>query len=412
MGLRDLLRRDSPQVGEIEPKFGQSEPEERHVRVLELSFGSLEAPDTLIDQMTGEGIAPRISRREALQVAAVIRARNLICGTLSTLDLVAKDQRHKRVEWPFFDPHNGFDPEKGGPAMLAQTYEDLLFESVAWWRVISRDGSNMPRHTRRIPPRSVSPRARDWLRSENTISEDIPFALDADIYVDGAFVPSRDIIRFDSPNLPLLIHGAGSIRTLLKLDQTTRQYADSPMPLGAFTPKDDADPPEDEEVEKALTKWEQARKRRVWGYIGAALELEQLQWNPEELQLVEARQNAVLDIARLAGIDPEDLSVSVTSRTYQNSEQRRDDLIDFTLSPYGSAVHGRLSRDDVTPSGITASIDYAKFARADTKTRMETYQLGKNVGAFTTAEIREAEEKPPLENGEEDDGNGDQTDDD
>jgi len=36
------------------------------------------------------------------------------------------------------------------------------------------------------------------------------------------------------------------------------------------------------------------------------------------------------------------------------------------------------------------------FLRADTKTRMDTYKVGLDVGAYTKDEIRELEDRPPL----------------
>jgi len=121
-----------------------------------------------------------------------------------------------------------------------------------------------------------------------------------------------------------------------------------------------------------------------------------LQFNAEQIQLADQRQHAVLEIARAAGIDPEDLGVSTTSRTYQNSEQRRRDLLDFTLTAYMSAVEQRLSMRDVLPRGYEAKVNLDAFLRADTKARMESYQIGKPVGAYTEDEIRELENRPNL----------------
>ena len=161
-------------------------------------------------------------------------------------------------------------------------------------------------------------------------------------------MPDNQIIRFDSPNPPLLVHAARAIRTCLILDMTAAGYSERPVPLGYFTPREGMRPKEDKEtIEGILDSWEEARRRRVWGYVGAALEVKQLQFNAEQIQLAEQRQHAVLEIARAAGVDPEDLGVSTTSRTYQNAEQRRQDLIDFTLAAYMSAVEQRLSMGDV-----------------------------------------------------------------
>jgi HK97 family phage portal protein len=151
-----------------------------------------------------------------------------------------------------------------------------------------------------------------------------------------------------------------------------------------------------EVVERLLDAWEVARKRRVWGYVGQAWNVETLQFTAEQIQLADQRQHAVLEIARAAGIDPEDLGVSTTSRTYQNSEQRRQDLIDFTLMPYASAIEQRLTMGDVTPRGYEVKVNFDGFLRADTKTRYEAHKIALDSGFETIDEVRELEDRPKL----------------
>jgi hypothetical protein len=51
---------------------------------------------------------------------------------------------------------------------------------------------------------------------------------------------------------------------------------------------------------------------------------------------------------------------------------------------------------DIVPRGYATHVDYTGFALADEKTRMETYELGLKVGAYTHEEVRKAENKPPA----------------
>jgi HK97 family phage portal protein len=210
-------------------------------------------------------------------------------------------------------------------------------------------------------------------------------------------VPDNQVIRFDSPNPPLLVHAARAIRACLALERAAARYADEPLPLGYFAPKEghrvDESP---DKITALLDKWEMMRSRRVWGFVGQALEAKVLQFNAEQIQLAEQRQHAVLEIARAAGIDPEDLGVSTTSRTYQNAEQRRLDLLDFTLAHYMTAVEQRLSMGDILPRGYRAKVNLDGFLRSDTKTRMETYKIGSEVSAYLPDEIRELEDRPVI----------------
>ena len=124
---------------------------------------------------------------------------------------------------------------------------------------------------------------------------------------------------------------------------------------GFFTPKEGRVGEDDQKIADFLDKWRESIRRRAFGWVlvGGA-----------PSRSVQRRASACRGaaprrprIARAAGVDPEDLGVSTTSRTYQNSEQRRQDLLDFTLSAYMKAVEQRLSMADVTPRGYRAKFN-------------------------------------------------------
>lgn len=352
----------------------------------------VDIPPEMREAMTfGGQIAPRISRAEALQVPAVLRSRNLIAGTLAHLPVHIRDKERKIASpTTLLDQ---IDPDVANIVTFAETYEDLLFEGVSWWRVLEFGWHNFPTFAQHISPERV------YVSGMSLPLEGgpVPYAGPVRVYVDGRPVRDEEVIRFDSPNPPLLKHAARAIRTCLRLDTTASMYADEPMPLGYFTPRDGMSRQRSvKEIEDILADWERLRRQKAWGYVGAEWEAKVLQFNAEQIQLADQRQHAVLEIARAAGVDPEDLGVSTTSRTYQNAEQRRLDLLDFTLSPYATAVEQRLSMRDVLPRGYWAKVNFDGFLRSDTKTRMEAYQIGLNVGAYTEEEIRELEDRPAL----------------
>lgn len=329
--------------------------------------------------------APRVDRRTAIQVPAVKRTRDLIAGTLGTLPigLVGPDRRPSYSS--LFE-----QPERNTPrsVTMARTFEDLLFEGTAWWLITEYGWNGFPVKVVKLDPRTVDVKT------------------DGKVYVtrDGhrgmrtEHVEDRDLIRFDSPNEPLLVAGARAIRTCLALESAAQRYADGAPPIDYFTPAEGVDPVDvEDDVEGILDDWQAARQARATGYVPAVLKYNVAGWNPEQLQMAEARQHAVLEIARLAGVDPEELGVSTTSRTYANQFDRRKQFIDFTLGGYRQAIEDRLSMGDVTPRGYTAKFDLSAFLRSDDKTRYETYEIGQRVGAIDgPTEVRELEGKPPL----------------
>lgn len=360
---------------------------------------TLDVPPEITGALRMQEIAPRVSRREALQVPAVLAGRNRICSTLAGLPLKMHGSDRKIRDYPLFAQP---DPNIPSAVTWALTYEDMLFEAVAWWQVMARNAAGWPTEIRHVPTTSVSPQPFPWRGPADVVTPDLQIPENPHgVYVDGLFVPNRDIIRFDSPNPPLLVHAARAIRTCLRLDATAGRYANEPIGIGYFESDDSGvDPFEDEDdrdqaVASFLADWAAARRANAWGFVPPGVKLgEGIGFSPRDLQLADARQHAVLEIARAMGIDPEDLGVSTTSRTYQNQEDRRRDLLDFTLGAYISAVQDRLSMKDVTPRGSYARIKLDGFLRSDIMTRLNAYKLGREVGVYDDERIAELEDIP------------------
>lgn len=355
----------------------------------------------------------RVSREDALSVPAIKRARDLICGTAAYLPLHVRNASRENLDNSFLK-----QPERNRPRSVtfSMTYEDLFFDNVSYWRIterLTRDG--FPKWAEYLTPDRVSESSRGI------------------VHVDGKEVADRDIIRFtgmfpkrigkDGTPLVgtdgLLSDGARAIRTLLALDDSAKRYAESPTAQGYFTPNDGIDPADIAElvlgdttdmtaaeideakatvIQDILTAWAQARRTNVTGYIPASLKYVQTGYNAVEIGLKEQRAHAILEIARLTGLDASYLNSAPDGRpeTYANSEQKRQDLIDLTLAQYLYPVEQRLSMNDLTARGQEVKYNFDGFLRGDTKTRMEAYALGLQTGAYTEDEIRIEEDKAPL----------------
>lgn len=330
-------------------------------------------------------LSTRVSRRMAMSVPAVKRARDLICGTLGALPLQTHDPKRAVVEDTFtllLQP----EPDVARSVTMTRTIEDLLFEGVAWWRVLEFGWHGFPTKIRKLDARTVNVQEDSKVYVSSTTGRPQGSAWE--------YVPDAELIRIDAPSDPLLVAGARAIRIALMLDAAASRSASDPLPLGYFSPADGMTDPTPDEVQDILNEWAKANQERAWGYVGAALKANTLQWSPEQLQLASSRDYAVLEISRLTGLDPEDLGVSTTSRTYANAEQRRLDLIDFTLRAYAAAVEDRMSMNDVLPPGYLARYEYAHFLKSDTLTRMQAYKAGREVGVYNDERIARLENIP------------------
>lgn len=331
------------------------------------------------------GPAPRISRNLAKQVGAVKKSRDLICGPLGSLPLELYGPDNVAVRWPLFEQP---EPDVPRSVTMTRTFEDMFYDGIAWWYVLEFGWHGYPTKVRRLDPWSVS--VRQDGRVYQTVQNHQGMA--------NVWMPDERLIRFDSPNDALLSAGARAIRTCLNLDAAAATYSLDPMPTSYFTPAEGADPADDTDVTGLLDDWAALRRARATGYVPASLKLNTVTpLTAEQMQLAESRQHAVLEIARCAGVDPEELGVSTTSRTYFNAFDRRKNFLDFTIGAYRQAFEDRLSMGDVTMRGYSGRLNLDAFLRTDALSRYQSYQLGLQVGAVTPEQIAAAEGLPATQ---------------
>ena len=327
-------------------------------------------------------VAGRVSRRSAMQVPAVKRGRDLVPGTLGTLPVDLYGPQNTLSVSELFA-----QPERNVPrsVTMAKTYEDLWFEGVAWWYITEFGWHGYPIKVKRLDPRTVDVR----------IDGKVYRTADGNQGMTWEYVEDSRLIRFDSPTEAVLEAGARAIRSSLLLDAAALRYADG-APMADYFESSDGYDPDQDEVDAAVDGFLAARKQRSTGYVPSGFKYNLNPFDAQKLQLAEARQHAVLELARVMGVDAEDLGVSTTSRTYQNSQDRYQARIKDTLRPFMVAVEERLSMNDVCPRGYEARTRVADLLRSDDKSRFEAYEIGLRVGALGQDEIRELERKPKL----------------
>lgn len=350
--------------------------------------------DALVAQMMrGSGAAPRITRDQALSVAAVQKARNMVCS-IGTLPLVQIGPDGATVRNPLLEQ---LDPDVPNVVTVSQTVEDLFLYAIAWWRVIERNDAGFPKSVRRLDPSAVSLNPPSGVRAPSPLPGGYD-PRDATVWVDGRAVPARDMIRFDSPNPAVLAVAGRAVLKAIRLEEAALKYAEDPKMGEYFTPRDGVDEMPDDEVRAKIALWRALRRESGTGYVPRALEYHEVATpNPRELQLVELSRQAGLEIANAFGVDPEELGISTTSRTYSNAIDRRRDRINDTLAPYMRAITDRLSMGDVTPRGHRVQFDLDDYMKANPTERWNVYKTAWDIGAITRKEIRAKEGLPPMD---------------
>lgn len=352
---------------------------------VDVDSGVLYGTPSLDDYIYGRA---KISRAEALAVTPVKRARDLICGGIGQFPLLLIGPDGKPTDWSLLN-----QPEAGRARSVTITHavEDLLLSEHSWWKTTHVGWHNRPAEVVRLDPETVTVQPRYVTYPEGTalVWPEVP-----------------GLIRIDSPNGGLLASPA--IREYIALARIAARAANGMPPVDWFEPADGADPigiPEGAETQEEadaraigelLDAWYTARQLRSTAYLPASLKYNRDGFDPEKLQLAKSREFMVTEIARLTGIDAEDLSVSTTSRTYFNAQDRRRSRIEDVLGPYMTAIEGRLSMNDLTPFGYRVVFDTSSYLRLDDQAAAQTDSVLISSKVLLPDEAREKRSLKPL----------------
>ena len=332
-----------------------------------------------------------IPRDIALGVPAYLRAHEHIAGGVGQLTLQLLDMANApRSSWLWLT--SGPTPGEAASVTWTRVVGDLIDYDAAWLLELPGTYGRGPRY-QRLDPASVTVRPETVTTAYGTYTK---------------WPETPGLIRIDSPTPPLLIYGARAIGTLATLEEAVRLMADGTPPIDWFETTDgfalddepgsagDADDPTLSELEAFLEEWREARRRRTTGYIPPGLSYKTSGFNPDQLQLGNTREQAILEIARLTGVDAEDLSVSTTSRTYFNAQDRQRRQSRFVLGPYIKAIEDRLSMPDVTPLGYQVKFDLSEFLKVDDVQAAQVDQVLIASKVMTVNEVRARRGLEPL----------------
>jgi HK97 family phage portal protein len=172
-------------------------------------------------------------------------------------------------------------------------------------------------------------------------------------------------------------------------------YAREPVPTMVLKSNGTALPAD--RIAKLLESWGQSRRNRSTAFLNADVELQTLGFDPEKLQLNQARSYVSTELARVTGIPAYYVDAeSGSSMTYTNATLARQSLLDFSLRPIMTAIEERLSMtgmaNDFVPASQEVKFDLDDYLRGSAKERADVYKILYDIGALTSDEIRLEEE--------------------
>ena len=327
--------------------------------------------------------AQTATREQAMSVPSVARARNIICSTIGSLPL----ETYNHFTKEHLDPNRVImqpDPRVAGSAIYAWIAEDLLFHGVAYGQVLDSYAA------------SDNSRVRAWTR---VAPDRVSYNLNANqteitqYMVDGMIVPASGIgslIVFSGLDEGVLNRAGRTIRAAQELEKAAELYAKEPVPTMVL--KSNGTNLTPERITKLLESWKVARNTRATAFLNADVELNALGFDPQKLQLNEARQYLATEIARAVGIPASFLSAETTSMTYSTTVMERKALIDFSLRNILTPIEQRLSAADFVPNGVEVRFDIDDFLRGSALERAQVYEILNRIGAMSVEQIQEEED--------------------
>ena len=327
--------------------------------------------------------AQTATREQAMSVPSVARARNIICSTIGSLPL----ETYNHFTKEHLDPNRVImqpDPRIAGSAIYAWIAEDLLFHGVAYGQVLDAYAA------------SDNSRVRAWTR---VAPDRVTYNLNANqteitsYMVDGMHVPATGImslIVFSGLDEGVLNRAGRTIRAAQELEKAAELYAKEPVPTMVL--KSNGTNLAPERITKLLESWKIARNTRATAFLNADVELTALGFDPQKLQLNEARQYLATELARAVGIPASFLSAELTSQTYSTTVMERKALIDFSLRNIITPIEQRLSMADFVPNGVEVRFDIDDFLRGSALERAQVYEILNRIGAMSIEQIQEEED--------------------
>ena len=148
-----------------------------------------------------------------------------------------------------------------------------------------------------------------------------------------------------------------------------------------------------EEAAEYRDQWHETPAGRV-RVLGQGLDFVPFLLKPADAQWLENQRFSVTQIARLFGIPATYLLAAIdgTSMNYTNQEQVDIAFVRFTLMAYLREIEMAFSA--VLPRGQEARFNVDALLRTDTKTRMETYEIGLRAGIYTHEWVQRTERLP------------------
>ena len=328
-------------------------------------------------------IALRVSRKDAMSVPSVARARNLICGTVASIPL---EYYNKRTGEVMAAPRWINQLSKNQPSFITINWivDSLLFYGVAYLRVTERYAED------------GRPSAFEWIANTRvTYTTDLEGIMITQYYVDIQPIDMNDIVTIQGLDEGVLERAGRTIQSAIDINKAAAISSATPMSSGILKNTGADLPPA--EVSGLLAAWKRSRQNNATAYLTSTLEYQPTQFSPKEMMYAEAIQGLSTELARAMNVPAYLLSSEMNqSMTYSNIQDERKQFYAMSIGPYIQAIQTRLSMSDISTTNHEVRFAvFDTFLKQDPLVELQVIEKLLTLGLITTEQAMEMTDLTP-----------------
>jgi HK97 family phage portal protein len=283
------------------------------------------------------------------------------------------------------------------PDYRATTFASMLLDLIMHGNTVAPYAA----YDARGLPTAMVPVAANQVVVQRSHPSDPLYAPGTLIYsVAGQVFTQDEVLHIKGPTRPGSLRGMGVLETHFdtldlsgELNRQARSVSRNGVPTGKLTVK--GPDVKDTDLIAVKAAWLKSQRDRTVAAVTDAVDFEPLAWNPEDMQLIEARRFSLHELALIFRVPGWFLGVATDGMTYSNIEGEALNLLKFSVQPWLTRMEEALSA--TLPPGVYAKANVDALLRSDTKTRYEAHMLGIKAGFLLRSEARVIEDLPPVD---------------
>lgn len=364
-----------------------------------------EARDLSYQQVWGSGsdwpdgatlAGTRVSGENALRIAAVYACVRLYADTVSTLPAdsfirIDGDRRAYRPKPAWLE-----EPSPGMTRAdhVSQVMVSLLIDGNAFIHVLRNGMGDV------IDLTVLDPTKVDIVRAPGG---DVAYVVDQ-----TTRLPSSDVLHVTEMRRPGQLRGVSRIEQVketLGLAKALEEFASRFFSQGSITAGVIEHPGTltEDQARQLVDGFEQhhrgLRRAHRPGVLAGGARFNKTGVDPEQAQMIQSRQMAVEDVARIFRVPAHMLGVTTPgAMSYASVESNAIQWVRFSVVPIVAKLEAAYSR--LLPSTAFVKFNLDSLLRGDTQTRYSAYSTGLQSGFMSINDIRRLEDMRPVDGGD------------